>query len=184
MTQYIDYRGQPTRMPTAQLTAQLGYAAPLQDIIVKDDQLRLAYSALRKVPERKETERRVGEAGRQTVRGWTEKRRRSAQRLLCAWRSIAPSFGSPSSAMLADGFVEEIEGQIPVFRQVPYEEAYAGVLQLVRSILTGPNFARVESQQLGDLVESALGLLTSQDRLSLHTYDRVLEMFLERGVVP
>ncbi len=181
--QYSSNPAPPRRLPSRQSKSQSSYGASSRRI-PHSQRVPFQYVPPREMSDPLEGERRARESTRRPVERWPERRRRSAERLLRAWQSVAPSLGTPSFAVHADRFVEEIEQEIPVFRQVPYEEVYSGVLQLIRNILTGPNFARLERPQLGEVVMSVLNLLTVPSPLSLHTYDRALDILLERGVIP
>jgi hypothetical protein len=114
---------------------------------------------------------------------WSIERRRAAKNLCSAWRDAVRDVEGPAFAIHVDRLVSEIDRHISAFRGVPYEDAFAGILQLVRDSLTGRNFVNLQKEHKHDVIGGVLSALANRDDLDLSTYRAIHNRIAENGLL-
>jgi len=118
-----------------------------------------------------------------TVTRWSIDRRRIAKSLLKQWSEATKNIASAGFAVFVGGLVKEIEQQMPNFRDIPGEDAFAGILQLLCDVLSGENFRLLQEKNLSAPLDEIFGMLASQERVNLLVYQTILGKLAAHGFV-
>ncbi len=124
----------------------------------------------------------------ETVRGktlglWSIDRRRTAKGLLAIWEKALKSICRPGFAVYVDELVKEIDKQMPVFRGVPGEDIFSGILQLVRDGVTGQNLCKLQEQRTEETITSVFAKLAKEQSLDLGVYNDVHNTMMDNGLL-
>jgi hypothetical protein len=82
----------------------------------------------------------------------------------------------PSFAVYLDGFVDKVQSWMAAFRNVPNEDLFSGILQLVRDAVTGGNFLRVREGERSVVVKQVLEVPANCVDLALEDFDKALAL--------
>lgn len=118
-----------------------------------------------------------------TVTKWSIDRRRIAKSLLKKWSEATKNIASAGFAVCVGGLVKEIEQQMPNFRDIPGEDAFAGILQLLCNVLSGENFRILQEKKLNAPIDEIFVMLASQEKVNLALYQAILEKLVAHGFV-
>lgn len=112
----------------------------------------------------------------QTVTKWTIDRRRTAKSLSAIWNKASQRITDLACAVYVAQLVNEIDQKIPLFRDIPYEDAFSGILQLVHDALTGENFSRIQKNRLESIIDNVFKILVDKEKLDLLEYKKIHEL--------
>ena len=118
-----------------------------------------------------------------TLGQWSIDRRRVSRSLSEKWDLAAAKINSSGFAVYVEDLISEIDKQIPAFREVPNEDSFSGILQLLRQHLTGPSFCKVQEENLQDMFSHIFSILTTEEKLSLHNYKEALYIISKNGII-
>jgi hypothetical protein len=119
-----------------------------------------------------------------TMGKWAIERRRIAKELFDKWEISLNSIQTPSFAIHVDTLVSEIDKKIHIFRNIPYEDTFSGILQLIRDAFTGENFSLLEEKRKDSVVNKIFELLIKTEKLDLSIYQESLKLMVESGLRP
>lgn len=112
----------------------------------------------------------------QTVTKWAIDRRRTAKSLSEIWSKASQRITDSDCAVYIDRLLSIIDQKIPLFRDIPYEDAFSGVLQLVYNALTGENFSRIQKNHLESIIGNVFKILVEKEKLDLIEYKNIHEI--------
>lgn len=105
-----------------------------------------------------------------TIAKWAIDRRRVSKSLEEYWEKAFKKKDNPSFCVYVDSIIEIIENNISEFRNIPYEDTFSGILQLLKNALSGKNVVKIQDDNLCDFFNDIFKELVSIDRLSLSYY--------------
>ncbi len=91
-----------------------------------------------------------------SVARWSIDRRRVATDLIREWESVVLSFGDRSLPVRLSRFITCINDKIPIFRNVPYEESFSALLQIIRDAVKCDYFTDCPTNRLVEPVRELL----------------------------
>lgn len=115
-----------------------------------------------------------------SITKWSIERRRVSKDLSGYWNLALAGIEDQSFALYVDKLESRIDEVIPEFRDVPYEDAFAGVLQLIQNMLQGDNYLLLREKKSSVLTQ-ILTILIKEDRLNLEKHREVLKKLLNEG---
>jgi len=118
-----------------------------------------------------------------TIAKWSIERRRVAKNLLNIWKQASEKINEPDFAFHVHSLVSEIDLRIPDFRDIPHEDTFSGILQLIRDAITGHNFCRIQKDHLDKPIKDVFVILTDKERLNLKLYEGVLKTLMKHNLV-
>lgn len=119
----------------------------------------------------------------QTITKWSIERRRTAKLLSDIWNKASQRIADSAFAVYVDQLVSEIDQKIPLFRDIPYEDAFSGILQLVRDAITGPNLSRLQNKRLESIIDKVFEMLVSREKLSLLEHKNIHKLLAEKQLL-
>jgi len=119
----------------------------------------------------------------QTITKWAIERRRTAKSLSDIWNKASQRITDSAFAVYVDQLVSEIDQKIPLFRDIPYEDAFSGILQLVRDAITGPNLSRLQNKRLESIIDKVFEMLVSREKLSLLEHKNIHKLLAEKQLL-
>ena len=122
---------------------------------------------------------------RQEIRGktmgsWALERRRAARELKDMWQEAVLYKDSSGFAVYVEAVISKAEEQLPRFRDIPNEDAFSGVVQLVIDAISGQNFERVQKEGLDEAITEVLALLR-QEAITMATYKAAYDIMYDHG---
>ena len=117
-----------------------------------------------------------------SIGAWSIHRRRASRKLLELWKNSLPFIGSPSFAVYINGLINEIENQLPLYRNVPNEDVFSGILQLVKDALTGNNFMKIQDKRVKNIITETLDNLSREKDLTLVNHQNIQKTFMQHGL--
>lgn len=118
-----------------------------------------------------------------TVTMWSIERRRIAKSFQKQWNEAEKNIASSRFAVSVGRLVNEIEGQMPNFRDIPGEDSFAGILQLLCNVLSGENFRILQEEKLSAPIDEIFQTLAIQEKVNLSIYKDILEKLVSHGFV-
>jgi hypothetical protein len=118
-----------------------------------------------------------------TVTMWSIERRRIAKSFQRQWNEAKKNIASSGFAVSVGRLVNEIEGQMPNFRDIPGEDAFSGLLQLLCNVLNGENFRILQEKKLSETLDEIFGLLASEEKINLSFYQTIIEKLIVHGFI-
>ncbi len=115
-----------------------------------------------------------------TIAKWGIERRGVSRELKGVWEKAKGKLNERGFGVYVDGLVSRIDEVMPRFRDVPYEDAFSGVLQLIQTTLKGRNLlhlTRGHDQVLSDIFQ----MLTTAEKLTLANHKESLKRLLDEG---
>lgn len=111
---------------------------------------------------------------RQEIRGktlaaWGLDRRIAARELMDMWQEAASHIDSDGFAVYVEAVISKAEEYMSQFRDIPNEDAFSGVVQLVRDVISGPNFELIQKEGLDGYITDVL-LSLRQHTITMGTY--------------
>lgn len=119
----------------------------------------------------------------QTIIKWSIERRKTAKSLSDIWNKASQRITGSAFAVYVDQLVNEIDQKIPLFRDIPYEDAFSGILQLVCDAITGPNLSRLQNKRLESTIDKVFEMLVSREKLSLLEYKNIHKLLAEKQLL-
>ncbi len=124
-------------------------------------------------------------AQRQTIRGktlgsWGLERRRASRELSEMWRVALSHKDSSGFAVYVEAVISKTEETMPLFRDIPNEDAFSGIVQLVRDAIKGKNFERIQEEYMEKPIMEVLALLCQQN-ITMATYQQAYDILYNYG---
>jgi hypothetical protein len=116
-----------------------------------------------------------------TVTVWSIERRRIAKSFLEQWHKAVNCIDNEGFAVYVSGLAKEIDDQMPKFRNIPGEDVFAGILQLLQDIFSGKNFQLLQEKRIITPVEEILALLRKEEKLNLSIYQNIIGKLHDQG---
>jgi hypothetical protein len=124
---------------------------------------------------------------RQEIRGktlgsWGLDRRRAARELMDMWQEAVSHISTDGFAVYVEAVISKAEEYMPSFRDIPSEDVFSGILQLVRDAISGSNFERVQKEKLDGPITDILSLLRKQ-KIKMTTYKAAHDTLYDLGLL-
>jgi len=113
----------------------------------------------------------------QSLTKWSIDRRRLVREILKQWDTASKQVTTPNFAVYFDALIDKINTQMPQYRDIPYEDAFAGILQLLQEFLEN-NFSNIQRTAHIDSITNSLSSLLKEE-ISLSDYKTVLHLLKE-----
>jgi len=117
-----------------------------------------------------------------TLGSWGLDRRRAAHDLANLWAAAVSHIQTDGFAVYVDPIAAKIDEYMPRFRGITNEDAFSGVLQLVQTAISGPNFVRLQKHRLEGVVADVLSSLR-QMTINMSTYKSAHEILHKNGLL-
>lgn len=115
-----------------------------------------------------------------TIGMWSIERRRIANQLYDKWKLALQNIEEPSFAMYIDDFCSQIRLCMPDFREVPNEDAFCGILQIILEAIEGEKFNQLfEDENLRSFIEATLANLIKLEKIKLSDFNDVTKQIIK-----
>lgn len=115
-----------------------------------------------------------------TMGSWGLERRRAARELTDMWQEAVLHKDSDGFAVYVEAVISKTEEHMPRFRDIPNEDAFSGVVQLVRDAISGQNFERIQKEEVDRPITEILASLCQQN-ITMATYKSAYDILYDFG---
>jgi hypothetical protein len=113
-----------------------------------------------------------------TLIKWGIERRIEAKRLREIWNKALQNIAEPSFAMYVNQLLNEINNLMSRFRNIDYEEIFAGILQLIHDALDGEKLIAFQRKLVPTgMIDFAFQEVATKEELNFEIYKKVQEEF-------
>jgi hypothetical protein len=119
----------------------------------------------------------------QTIAKWSIDRRRTAKHLLDIWNKASQGIDDSACVVYVDHLITEIDRYAPGFRDIPYEDAFSGILQLVRDALIGENFSQIQNNRLENIIDQIFKIIVTKEKLDMLEYKKIHKMLADNHLL-
>ncbi len=119
-----------------------------------------------------------------TLTKWGIERRTQAKSLREIWNKATQNIDQPSFAMYVNQLINEINDLMPQYRDIDYEEVFAGILQLIQDALDGKRMIAFQKKKVPtEIVDSVFQIITKEEELNFELYKKVQKEFSEHKLL-
>ncbi len=119
-----------------------------------------------------------------SITQWGIVRRRDANALKLLWMKASEHIDTTSFPVFIYPLVRKIDEYFPKYRDVPSEDSFSGILQLIRNSLTGPNFDAVQQKKLTAMFDKIFEIIIGVDRLGMSHCLEIQRLIQTNGLCP